>query len=407
LISRTPDGAFAIVPEYFEYQTTATRSYSSKFVDLFGPPRPSYEPIDVGTAEGRRFADLAASVQRVLEDTLVVWVTEFGRMPTFQKGASGRDHNPKGFTVWLAGAGGWAQLTGMEPHAALKLLLLAMLLASTAIVLAWTRSVLFAGLFQLALLLNSAALGYLDVLFLPPLLLTFWALQRERVALASFCFGLTVMTKFQPAVLAPLLLIHALGPRARPGDAAAPPARSRRPLAALLPALAVFGVTLAIFGLPLLIKLRNVTKDWFLCGGAFNLDWIATWVIRVAVPGWAGPLEPSGLCPMISEIDPLYMWPSKLLFLAAYVAILVAWWRRPKTYPNLLLFSTLAFLAAWLLSAGMHENHVYVAQVLALLLGWFDRRFVGVAAYWSLAAEVIPSPRRRTPLSIRVWSAQK
>ena len=26
-------------------------------------------------------------------------------MPTFQKGASGRDHNPKGFTAWLAGAG--------------------------------------------------------------------------------------------------------------------------------------------------------------------------------------------------------------------------------------------------------------------------------------------------------------
>ena len=41
----------------------------------------------------------------LLEDTLVVWVTEFGRMPTFQKGASGRDHNPKGFTAWLAGAG--------------------------------------------------------------------------------------------------------------------------------------------------------------------------------------------------------------------------------------------------------------------------------------------------------------
>ena len=41
----------------------------------------------------------------LLDDTLVVWVTEFGRMPTFQKGASGRDHNPKGFTVWLAGAG--------------------------------------------------------------------------------------------------------------------------------------------------------------------------------------------------------------------------------------------------------------------------------------------------------------
>jgi hypothetical protein len=41
----------------------------------------------------------------LLKDTLVVWCTEFGRMPTFQEGASGRDHNPAGFTAWLAGAG--------------------------------------------------------------------------------------------------------------------------------------------------------------------------------------------------------------------------------------------------------------------------------------------------------------
>src|ERR1043166_376036 len=41
----------------------------------------------------------------LLDETLVVWVTEFGRMPTFQRGTNGRDHNPHGFTVWLAGAG--------------------------------------------------------------------------------------------------------------------------------------------------------------------------------------------------------------------------------------------------------------------------------------------------------------
>jgi hypothetical protein len=41
----------------------------------------------------------------LLDDTLVIWTTEFGRMPTFQKGTQGRDHNPKGFTAWLAGAG--------------------------------------------------------------------------------------------------------------------------------------------------------------------------------------------------------------------------------------------------------------------------------------------------------------
>ena len=41
----------------------------------------------------------------LLKDTLFVICTEFGRMPTFQKGASGRDHNPAGFTAVLAGAG--------------------------------------------------------------------------------------------------------------------------------------------------------------------------------------------------------------------------------------------------------------------------------------------------------------
>jgi hypothetical protein len=41
----------------------------------------------------------------LLQDTLVVWCTEFGRMPMFQKGAQGRDHNPDGFTCWLTGAG--------------------------------------------------------------------------------------------------------------------------------------------------------------------------------------------------------------------------------------------------------------------------------------------------------------
>ncbi len=71
LIRRTPDGAFALDLSYFEYHSTASRSYSSRFIDLFGPPRNPYEPIDLATPEGRRFADCAASVQRVLEDTLV------------------------------------------------------------------------------------------------------------------------------------------------------------------------------------------------------------------------------------------------------------------------------------------------------------------------------------------------
>lgn len=41
----------------------------------------------------------------LLEDTLVLWTTEFGRMPTRQEGTAGRDHNPDAFTLWMMGAG--------------------------------------------------------------------------------------------------------------------------------------------------------------------------------------------------------------------------------------------------------------------------------------------------------------
>lgn len=40
----------------------------------------------------------------LLETTLVVWAGEFGRTP-FAQGANGRDHNPFGFSIWLAGGG--------------------------------------------------------------------------------------------------------------------------------------------------------------------------------------------------------------------------------------------------------------------------------------------------------------
>ncbi|RTZ89294.1 MAG: DUF1501 domain-containing protein, partial [Planctomycetota bacterium] len=40
----------------------------------------------------------------MLEDTLVVWSGEFGRTP-FAQGRDGRDHNPYGYTIWMAGGG--------------------------------------------------------------------------------------------------------------------------------------------------------------------------------------------------------------------------------------------------------------------------------------------------------------
>jgi hypothetical protein len=62
---------------------------------------------DHARAVDRPVAALLADLKRrgLLEDTLVWFGSEFGRTPYAQAGGTGRDHNPGGFTAWLAGGG--------------------------------------------------------------------------------------------------------------------------------------------------------------------------------------------------------------------------------------------------------------------------------------------------------------
>jgi hypothetical protein len=61
---------------------------------------------DMGTSMDQPAAALIKDLKQrgLLEDTIVIWTTEFGRMPCSQ-GSLGRDHNPSAFTSWLAGGG--------------------------------------------------------------------------------------------------------------------------------------------------------------------------------------------------------------------------------------------------------------------------------------------------------------
>jgi carbamoyltransferase len=90
LLNVRPDGSFSLNMEYFEFQRSTSRTYSDAFVDLFGRPRPpetlffteaSGFPAYFGdrpanydelAAANQRYADLAASIQAVTEETLLV-----------------------------------------------------------------------------------------------------------------------------------------------------------------------------------------------------------------------------------------------------------------------------------------------------------------------------------------------
>jgi hypothetical protein len=61
-------------------------------------------PLAMGMAIGAAALLKDLKLRGLLKDTLVLWTTEFGRMPSSQR-SKGRDHNPFVFTNWLAGGG--------------------------------------------------------------------------------------------------------------------------------------------------------------------------------------------------------------------------------------------------------------------------------------------------------------
>lgn len=73
------DGGFEVDLSFVTWHVSATDSYGSRFVDLFGEPRRVGAPIDPTTEEGRHWANLAASVQKVLEDALVALANRLHR----------------------------------------------------------------------------------------------------------------------------------------------------------------------------------------------------------------------------------------------------------------------------------------------------------------------------------------
>ena len=66
--------------------------------------RRDHGPLALGMARGAAAFIQDLRQRGLLEDTLILWTTEFGRMPSTQ-GGKGRDHNPFVFTNWLCGGG--------------------------------------------------------------------------------------------------------------------------------------------------------------------------------------------------------------------------------------------------------------------------------------------------------------
>jgi len=299
-------------------------------------------------------------------DTWVRWINEAIDLGLVDAYSLNHDTYPPLTLVILFGVGKISQLLNIWIYTAIKGTIAAFLLLTTLLTLWATKDLLLSLLLLGGVLINSVALGHLDIFFAPTLVLALWALKEKRLVLFTIAFCFSFLTKWQPLIIAPFIALYILGID-RLSDWKQIDLRGILKKI-LIPALGILALTFILFGIkPVITAFSYASDHHYLSGNALNLNWILTHFLHVFKPGQYGPLI-NGQAELI--IGPPYSVKliPKLIFFLVYILTAIVFFKQKKTFGNLMWFSLLGYWAYFTLNTGVHENHFFVAIILAALL---------------------------------------
>jgi hypothetical protein len=212
-----------------------------------------------------------------------------------------------------------------------------------------------------------------------------WALYQDRLVLFTVLYCAACLVKWQPLVLAPFLAIYLA---AQPGGGDWRQTLVKRlGLRVMVPGALMALGTVAVFGKPVIAALSIGLSNAFLSGQALNLNWIATWGIRTLDPQWFGGLS-NGLIVPIDTPDWHALIGSKILFWLLFAPAVLTFALSKKTFAVLMLFGLCGYLTYFMLNTGVHENHLFLAVILAAVLAWRQQEHLITFAIWALVANV-------------------
>jgi hypothetical protein len=247
---------------------------------------------------------------------------------------------------------------------------------------AWTAMAIW---LNPAVILNGAALGYLDAQMAMPALLGLVAAAAGFPLLAGALTAAAILTKAQALFVAPAILLatmrkkNDLGLRFTKFE-------KRNPRSFVL------GAAIASVSILLPIVLRGAWPNMvqavgrlaahdMLSGNALNAWWLVTWVVRAAYAldlGWYGAFTmPVRILKRSRFMEIGY--PDPKLIGTAIVGLLIAWglWRSlsGRTIAGWAATAGWCVFAYFMFGAQVHENHLYLAVPFFALAAGLDRRF--------------------------------
>ncbi len=347
-------------------------------------------------------------------ETLHRWtaeITAYGLRGGFAHSLA--DYPPLTF-VFLAAVAQLASALGLGWFIVLKSSVFLFLAAMTAAFYWFTRNLLLTAGFESTLVLNSVALGYIDVYSGLFVIAALFLLQRGYLTLALVLFTTSCFIKWQPLILAPFIGVYVVA-IARDG-----PSNGGK-VSRIIAPFAASGIIVVIpvflfFGANVLEAFDRIISYRYISGNALNLGWIFTWALHVIQPDAYGSLN-AGQIDLIIAPETLPTWPAKILFYAVYAIIFVVFARQKKTFERLVTYSMLCYLAYFIFNTGVHENHLFLVPCFAWILVFLNPDYLTRCLNLSIAANAnlflfygvfgqpLPFPRVIAGVDITLWFA--
>ena len=253
--------------------------------------------------------------------------------------------------LWAASLLG--NLFDTSPFAGIKLVILISGYLSTALFWLWRKS---ASIPLCILWITSGVmLGYLDVLFVPALFLALWSMERGRYANCGLFYAIACFIKWQPLILGPFLFVYAC--------------KRKAALAFLVPIACISVGFYIVFGRTMISDLTLGFEQNLLSGNALNLPLLIDGVLRhfsFARIGGCQPQSPWDWQCLTRE-SAIGIYLLKAAFVGAYSCVLVSFIRRESSFGGCLRASLIGILAYFAISPGVHENHLFLGAVVALV----------------------------------------
>jgi hypothetical protein len=260
-----------------------------------------------------------------------------------------------------------SKLFGFEILKSIKISIFLFLLVTSLVFWFYTRSFIYAVALYLSLFLNSVMLGYLDIYFAPTLILSLWALEKQRKAIFLVLFIITFLIKWQTLIISPFILVYILN--IKPVKIWKEIDFNNLFLQVILPAVSVLVCVSLIFGFN---EIKNAfiiaSSHHYVSGLALNLNWIITFILHIIDPKeFHGLLNKTWQMVIKTEQVKITLLP-RLIFTIFYFTILYKFFKAEKNFENLLVYSIFGYLAYFMFNIGVHENHLILGVILSLLL---------------------------------------